>query len=157
MPASVPENPDGNWRTASSLTLGVGCATIVMALLLFSLVVAFVSVLFRYPSLGRLRDAEELIALFANLAVVFYAFPAFTRTKKRAFLAMAFAGLSFAYTALFTLLLSAGPPATATHDSRAQIQWYYATWHVVEIVGLILYAYAGVSLARSAASSDPKA
>jgi len=154
MPTDSQDPPRG----VSAISAAVGCGTVIIGGLLLLLVVAFVYTLFRYPSLGRLRDAEELVALFANLAVAFYAFPAFTRTKNRAFLALACAALSFAYTMLFTILLSGSPAATAGHTSRTQIQWYTATWHVTEIVGLILYAYAGVSLARSAgASGVPKA
>jgi hypothetical protein len=81
--------------------------------------------------------------------VACYAFPAFKRTKKRAFLALGFAALIFAYGALFPVLAL----AALSPGSRSQIQWYYAAIHASAIVGLLLYAYAAVSLARSAKAS----
>jgi hypothetical protein len=71
------------------------------------------------------------------------------RTKKRAFLAIAFAALSFAYGALFTILVGRSVAATF-HISVAQAQWYYAAQYAVGIVGLILYCYGITSLAKNA-------
>ena len=157
MPSATSQEPDETWQTASPLTLGVGCGTFVAGALLLLVIAAFVYAVFRSPTLGRLRDADQLVALFANLVVVFFAFPAFSRTKKRPFLALAFAALAFAYGGLFTLLLGGAPSSGSPYPSRSQLQWYYASRHVVNILGMLLYAYGIISLARhTVAPSNPK-
>jgi hypothetical protein len=137
-------------NSASSGTAIIMLGTLLIALLLLTVVVAFVMTVYQFPRLGRLRDAELLVQLFANLVVACYAFPAFKRTKQREFLALGFGALIFAYGALFPVLVL----AALSRGSRSQIQWYYAAIHASSIVGLILYAYAAVSLARSAKGSD---
>jgi len=118
------------------------------------LVATFIYTAVHASLLGTFRDGERLAELFANLFVAFYAFPAFTRSKDRAFLFLAFGAVCFAYGALFSLLLGVRPPATAWHASRAQAQWYYATRYAADVVGLILYAWGASSLARRASRSD---
>jgi hypothetical protein len=136
----------------------VGCASIVVAGLILLLFGTFIASVFRSPLLSTLRGIEWFASLFANLVVVFYSFPAFTRTKDRAFLCIAFAALSFAYGALFTMLFAISGPATRWRVSHLQVQWYYVTRYVTWIIGLVLYAYGVVSLARRArASHAPEA
>ncbi len=136
--------------TSSAGTGIVMLGSVLIGLLLLLIVVAFIMTVYQAPRLSRLRDADVLVQLFANLVVAFYAFPAFTRTKRRAFVALGFAALMFAYAAIFTVLAS----AALSQTSRSQAQWYYATIHASGIVGLLLYAYGAVSLARSASASD---
>ena len=129
------------------MILGIG----LIALLLVLVVVAFVMTVYQFPRLSRFRDAELLIQLFANLVVACYAFPAFKRTSKRAFLALGFAALIFAYGALFPVIAL----AALSPGSRLEMQWYNTALHASAIVGLVLYAYGAVSLARSAKPSHP--
>ena len=81
--------------------------SVLIGLLLLTMVVAFIMTVYQAPHLSRLRDANVLVQLFANLVVAFYAFPAFIRAKRRAFLALGFAALIFAYGAIFSVLASA--------------------------------------------------
>ena len=126
--------------------------SVLIGLLLVSMIIAFIMTVYQAPRLSRLRDAEVLVQLFANLVVAFYAFPAFTRTKRRAFVALGFAALIFAYGAIFSVLV----PAALSQTSRSQAQWYYAAVRASGIVGLLLYAWGAVSLARSATAPDRK-
>src|SRR6266853_1357108 len=87
------QTENGSSAGTAIMILGIG----LIALLLVSVVVAFVMTVYQFPRLSRFRDAELLIQLFANLVVACYAFPAFKRTSKRAFLALGFAALVFAY------------------------------------------------------------
>ena len=48
---------------------------VLIGVLLLTMVVAFVMTVYQAPHLSRLRDANVLVQLFANLAVAFYAFP----------------------------------------------------------------------------------
>ena len=121
-----------------------------IALLLLSIVVAFVMIVYQFPRLSRLRDADLLVQLCTNFGVACYAFPAFQRTNKRGFLALGFGALLLAYGALFPVLALAG----ISPGSRSQIPWYYTVIHAPTIVGFVLYAYGAVSLARSAKRSD---
>jgi hypothetical protein len=139
---------NGNGSSAGTAIVILG--SVLIALLLLLVVVAFGMTVYQSPHLSRFRDADVLVQLFANLVVAFYAFPAFKRTKKRAFLALGFAALIFAYAALFPVLAL----ASLAPGSRSQMQWYYAAIHASGIVGLFLYAYGAVSLARSARASD---
>ena len=138
----------GNSPSAGTVIVVLGI--VLIALLLLSIIVAFVMTVYRFPRLSRLRDADLLVQLFTNLVVACYAFPAFKRTKKREFLALGFAALLLAYGALFPVLAL----AAISPGSRSQIQWYYAVIHAPTIVGFVLYAYGAVSLARSAKRSD---
>ena len=122
---------------------------VVIALLLLTVVVAFVMTVYQFPRLARLREAELLAQLFANLVVACYAFSAFKRTKNREFLALGFAALIFAYGALFPVVAS----AAFSPGSRSRMEWYYAALHCSTIVGLLLYAHGIVVLARSAKAS----
>ena len=124
--------------------------SVLIGLLLLTMVIAFIMTVYQAPHLSRLRDAGVLVQLFANLVVAFYAFPAFTRTKKRAFLALGFAALIFAYAAIFIVLAA----AALTQTSRSQAQSYYAAIYVSDIIALLLYTYGIVSLARSTKTSD---
>jgi len=83
--------------TSSAATGIVMLGSVLIGLLLLLIVVAFIMTVYQAPRLSRLRDADVLVQLFANLVVAFYAFPAFTRTKRRAFVALGFAALIFAY------------------------------------------------------------
>ena len=151
------DSTDARVRGAE-LTALAGCGVVVLGVLVLTLVFTFFYTVFHAPLLGTLRDAESLTAFFANLVVVFYAFPAFIRTKDHALLCVSLAALSFAYGALFTLLLSVRPPATAWHVAHVEGLWYYAARSATGIVGLVLYAYGVVSLVRRARVSDaPKA
>jgi hypothetical protein len=143
--ASDVQNGNGQSAGGGIVALGI----VLIALLLLLVVVAFVMTVYQAPRLSRFRDADLLVQLFANLVVACYAFPAFKRTRKRAFLALGFAALIFAYGALFPVLAL----AALSPGSRSQIQWYYAAIHASAIVGLVLYAYGAVSLARAAKSS----
>ena len=139
-------------QDADTSSVGTGIillGSVLIGLLLLLVVIAFIMTVYQAPRLSRLREAEVLVQLFANLFVAFYAFPAFKRTKKRAFLALGFAALIFAYGALFPVVALAALSAR----SRSQIHWYYAAIHASAIVGLVLYAYGAVSLARSAKAS----
>lgn len=157
MTSNATENSTDAQPSAPLSKTVIGCGA-VLILLMLPFVIGFFYTAFRSPSFGTLRDAEWLSALLANLVVTFYAFPAFTRTKDRAFLCLAFAALSFAYGALFTLLLGVGPPANEWRVPHRQAQWYYASRHITGIVGLFLYAYGVISLARRVGVSGvPKA
>ena len=138
----------GNSPSAGTAIVILGI--VLIALLLLSIVGAFVMTVYHFPRLNRLRDADLLVQLFTNLVVACYAFPAFNRTKKRQFLALGFAALLLAYGALFPVLAL----AAISPSSRSQIQWYYAAIHAPTIVGFVLYVYGAVSLARSARRSD---
>jgi hypothetical protein len=157
MTSNATENSTDAQPSAPLSKAVIGCG-VVLILLMLPLVIGFFYTAVRSPSLGTLRDAEWLSTLLANLVVMFYAFPAYTRTKDRAFLCLAFAALSFAYGVLFTVLLGFGPPANEWRVPHRQAQWYYATRHLTVIVGLVLYAYGIVSLARRVGVSGvPKA
>jgi hypothetical protein len=126
------------------------CAAL-LALFVLLLVGTFIYSAFSASLLGTLRDATRLAEFLGNLLVVFYAFPAFMRTKDRAFLCLAAAALSFAYLGLFSILFSVGPPTTTDwHMSHSEAHWYYVTRYAIDLVGLILYAYGIISLARRA-------
>jgi hypothetical protein len=139
--------------TGLSAVLGGVSAALIAALVLL-LVGTFIYTAFYSSLLGTLRDAGRLATFLCNLFVVFYAFPAFLRTKDRAFLCIAIAALSFGYSALFSILLGVGPPATARHTSHSEAEWYYAARYITDLAGLVLYAYGIISLARRA---KPKA
>jgi hypothetical protein len=126
----------------------LACALIVTAGLILLLFAGFIATAFHSPLLSTLRGIEWFTMLLANLVVVSYSFPAFTRTKDRAFLCIAFAALIFAYGALFTLLLGSGASATRWRVSHLQAHWYYTTRYVTGIIGFVLYAYGIASLAR---------
>ena len=148
----MPSEPTSDEQKADTSSVGTGIVmlgSVLIGLLLLTMVVAFIMTVYQAPHLSRLRDANVLVQLFANLVVAFYAFPAFTRTKRRAFLALGFAALIFAYAAIFIVLAS----ASLTQASRSQAQSYYAAIYVSNIIALLLYAYGIVSLARSTKTS----
>jgi hypothetical protein len=139
----------GKPSTPPSVVL-VACALFLVAALVLLLLGTFIASAFRSSLLSTLRGIEWFASLFANLVVVFYSFPAFQRTKDRAFLCIAFAALSFAYGVLFTMLFGIGGGAVRWGVSHSQAQWYYATRYITWIIGMILYAFGIVSLARRA-------
>jgi hypothetical protein len=115
------------------------------------LVGTFVYSAFHSSLLGSLRDADRLAVFLGNLLVVFYAFPAFIRTKDPAFFCVAAAALCFGYGGLFSILFGIGPPTTGTrHMSHLEAYWYYAGRYAISILGLVLYTYGLVTLARRA-------
>jgi len=140
----------------SPLTFLTGAAALVLAVLLILFVAWFCYTVFRWPALARLRDAQQLVTLFANLAVTCYAFPAYTRTKRRPFLALGFAALTFAYMVIFSMALSSHA-TRAWRTTHSEAQWYYASQEVTAILALVLYAYACISLARSAGTPNESA
>ena len=125
----------------------IGCAGLVLAALILLLFITYVVFWFQKPSLGIIGSVERWAYFIANLVVVCYCFPAFRASRERAFLYLAFAALSFAYGALFTLLFG---PRLPPGLSRTQLLIYYGGQHFVETVGLLLYALGVVSLARNA-------
>ena len=96
----TPSGPTYDEQKADTSSVGTGIVmlgSVLIGLLLLTMVVAFIMTVYQAPHLSRLRDANVLVQLFANLVVAFYAFPAFTRTKRRAFLLIALvaSGLAF--------------------------------------------------------------
>lgn len=135
-------------KAGSSVSSSIlGCAGTVLGLLILLLFIGYVGVAFQKPSVAIVGSAERWAYFAANLVVACYCFPAFRASKQRAFLYLAFAALSFAYCALFTLLLGPRLPSPA---SRVQLLLYYGGRHFVETVGLVLYAAGVVSLAKRA-------
>jgi hypothetical protein len=127
-----------------------GCGFAIAGIVVLLLLGAFVITASNSPILTTAAAGVRLATLFANLAVSFYCFAAFSTTKKRAFLWIAFAALSFGYSALFTLLLGVRPPATAWDVNRSGAAWYYGTRYIADLLGVCLYAYGVISLARTA-------
>ncbi len=123
---------------------------IVLGAIALLLLAAFVLTAMHAPVIITLDAAARLVAVFANVAVSFWCFAAFRAKKTRAFLYIAFASLSFAYSALFSLLLGVPPPATAWHVTHLGITLYYASVYAAYIVGIALYAYGIISIARDA-------
>jgi hypothetical protein len=137
-------------RSGSSATFSGGCGIVIAAIIVLLLLGAFVITAVNSSVITTLRAGMGLATLFANVAVSLYCLVAFRATKKRPFLSIAFAALSFANSALFSLLLGVRPPATAWHVTRPGIAWYYATYYVANLVGLVLYAWGVIELARAA-------
>jgi hypothetical protein len=135
-------------RIAGRLGRGtIGCAGLVVGALIVLLFITYVTFWFQKPSLRIVGSVERWAYFIANLVVTCYCFPAFRASRQRAFLYLAFAALSFAYGALFTLLFG---PRLPPESSRSQLLLYYGARHFVEIVGLVLYAAGVVLLARDA-------
>lgn len=132
----------------------VGCAVIVGTLVL-GVVFDALYKMYHESLVRALNQATELVTFVANIAVLFYAFPAFKRTKDRCFLSIALAALIFAYVALFGLVLVLKSETTAGHISHLQASWYYATRYSTGIIGLILYAYGVIVLIRRSRPNDP--
>jgi hypothetical protein len=63
---------------------------------------------------------------------------------------LGFGALGFAYGALFSLLFGIRPPTTGGLLAHAQVQLYYATRYFADIIGLALYAWGVILLARTA-------
>ena len=135
-------------RDNSALTFLAGAGAIVIAVALLLMVAMLFYAIFRWPTLARFRDAEELMTLLANLAVTCCAFPAYLRTKRRAFLAVGFAALIFAYGTIFSMILTSHSTAR-WRTTHSQAQWYFASRHITNIIALLLYSYGFISLAKS--------
>jgi hypothetical protein len=133
----------------SATDIAVGCAAIVVGALLLLLFISFLASIFSSSLHSVLSGAEHWAAIIANLLVTFVAFPAFRRTKDRAFLFLAVAALCFAYLSLFSLLLGINPPVRAPQRwSHTEAQLYYAMHSAVYIIGLASYAFGITLLAR---------
>ena len=125
----------------------VGCAGLVVGALILLLFISYAVTWFQKPSLKIVGSIERWLYFAANLVVACYCFPAFRASRRRAFLYLAFAALGFAYGALFTLLFGPRLPAGSSHS---QLVLYYGLQHLIQTVGLVLYAAGVVSLAREA-------
>lgn len=134
-------------------TLFISCVVIVGTLVL-GLTFHVLYTMYRGSLIHALNLATGLVTFFANAAVLFYAFPAFTRTKDRSLLIIALAALVFAYGALWGLLFSVKPLTTATQIGRMQMTWLFATRYCTTIIGLILYAYGVIKLVRRVGPPD---
>src|SRR2546427_12169295 len=117
----------------------IGCSGVGLAVLIVLLFVGYVIDAFHRPSLAIFGAVERWAYFFANVVVAFYCFPAFKASRQRAFLYLAFAALSFAYGALFTLLFGQRPYPSPS--PRAEVLFYYGTRHFADTVGLVLYAW----------------
>jgi len=135
-------------------TVFVICAVVVGTLVL-GLVFDALYTMYRESLVGALNRATGVTNFVANVAVLFYAFPAFKRTKDRCFLWIAVAALIFAYVALFGLVLTL-KSLTAAHISHLQVTWYRATSYSTHIIALILYAYGVIGLIRRSQPKNPK-
>ncbi len=112
--------------------------------LLVVLVIVFIaSAAFHMHPLTILYGSERWAGLVANLIVLFYAFPAFKRTRHRGFLFLAIAALIFMYSILFGLIF----PARAM--SLGQRELFYGVKYLVYIAGLGLYARGVMLLAKN--------
>jgi hypothetical protein len=131
--------------TVDRLGRGIGVAGSIVAALIVLLFITYVAAWFREPSTRIVGSIERWICFVGNVVVACYCFPAFRVSRRRAFLYLAFAALGFAYGALFTLLFGARLPAGS---SRGQLTLYYGLQHLIQTVGLVLYAVGVVSLAR---------
>ena len=127
----------------------------IVGTLILGLVFDVLHAMYRESLVSVLNRTTGLATFFANVAVLFYAFPAFTRTKDRCFLSIALAALMFAYGALFGLVLSVRPPILTSHISHLEATWYSATRYSTTIGALILYAYGVIALIRRGQSNDP--
>ena len=129
----------------------MGCAGVVVGVLLLLLFISFLASIFRSSLFSALSGAEHWATIIANLIVTFVAFPAFRKTKDRAFLFLAVAALCFAYESLFSLLIGMKPPVrTPQRWSHTEAQLYYAMHSAVFIIGLASYALGITLLVRRA-------
>ena len=134
--------------TAGRLGRGaIGLAGSIIAALIVLLFITYVATWFQKPSTRIVGSIERWVYFIGNVVVACYCFPAFRASRQRAFLYLAFAALGFVYGALFTLLFGPRLPAGSSHS---QLVLYYGLQHVIQTVGLILYAAGVVSLARDA-------
>jgi hypothetical protein len=140
---------DGEARdTAGRVGRGaIGVAASIVAALIVLLFVTYLAMWFQKPSPKMVGSIERWVYFIGNVVVACYCFPAFRASRRRAFLYLAFAALGFAYGALFTLLFGPRLPAGSAHG---QLLFYYGLQHLIETVGLVLYAAGVVSLARDA-------
>jgi hypothetical protein len=134
-------------------TLFVICAVVVSTLIL-GLVFDGLYTMYRESVISALNLATGFATLFANVVVLFYAFPAFMRTRDRYVLSIALAALVFAYGALFGLLYSVKPLSGARHMSHLEVTWLFATRYSTHIIGLILYAYGVIAIVRRSRTTD---
>jgi hypothetical protein len=149
--ATEPRDATGLPANGSLLTILAWFCAFLLAAVVVLLVAGLVYSAFHSSLLGTLRDATPLFQFLGNLLVVFYAFPAFMRTKDRAFLCIAVAALGFGYLGLFSILFSVGPPATTNwRMSHGEAHWYYTARYTIDLVGFVFYTYGIVSLARRA-------
>ena len=134
--------------TAGRLGRGaIGLAGSIVAALIVLLFITYVVTWFQKPSTRIVGSIERWVYFIGNVVVACYCFPAFKASRRRAFLYLAFAALGFAYGALFTLLFGPRLPAGSSHS---QLVLYYGLQHLIQTVGLVLYAAGVVSLARDA-------
>ena len=134
----------------------LGCAGVLVGGLIVLLFVCSIIGTPETPLLARFSAIDRWTGFFANLIVVLYVFPTFKLTKDRAFLYLGFGALSFAYGALFSLLFGIRPPTTDGSLAHAQAQLYYATRYFADIIGLALYAWGVILLARTARRGKAK-
>jgi hypothetical protein len=132
-------------------SIGVlGCAGVLVGGLIVLLFVSSIIGTPETPLLARFSAIDRWAGFFANLVVVFYVFPTFKLTKDRAFLFLGFGALGLCYGALFSLLFGIRPPTSDGTLAQAQVQLYYATRYFADIIGLALYAWGVILLARNA-------
>jgi hypothetical protein len=133
------------------LTILAWFCALLLGLFVLLLVGALVYEAFHSSLLAWLRDAIRFAQFFANLLIVFFAFPAFLRTRDRAFFCISAAAVCFGYTGLFSILFGVGPPSTGPHHmSREEAHWYYVSRYAMNLVGFFLYGFGIISLARRA-------
>lgn len=151
------KEPDEEAKWTPSIGI-LGCAGMLLGGLILLLFVSSLIGTKDTPLLARFSAIDRWAGFFANLVVVFYVFPTFRLTKERAFLYLGFGALSFAYGALFSMLFGIRLPTTAAAGSfaHAQIQFYFATRYFADIIGVALYAYGIVLLARAAQRQKAK-
>jgi hypothetical protein len=137
---------------AGGLGRGViwGAGSIVVALIVL-LFITYLATWFQKPSTRIVGSIERWVYFIGNVVVACFCFPAFRASRRRAFLYLAFAALGFAYGALFTLLFGPRLPAGSSHS---QLVLYYGLQHLIQTVGLVLYAAGVISLAREATHTN---
>jgi len=150
---NAPKDPEEKREGWLEPTVFVTCAVIVGTLIL-GLVFDALYTMYHQSLVRALNQATGLVTFVANVAVLFYAFPAFKRTKDRCFLCIALAALIFAYVSLFGLVINLKSFTTAGHIDHLQTTWYYATRYSTGIIGLLLYAYGVIKLIRRSSPSD---
>jgi hypothetical protein len=122
----------------------------IVAALIVLLFITYLATWFQKPSVRIVGSIERWVYFVGNVVVACYCFPAFRASKRRAFLYLAFAALGFAYSTLFTLLFGPRLPAGSPNS---QLLLFYGIQHLIDTVGLVLYAVGMVSLARDAQRS----
>ena len=141
---------NGNGSSAGTAIVILG--SVLIALLLLLVVVAFGMTVYQSPHLSRFRDADVLVQLFANLVVAFYAFPAFKRTEEARVSRAGLRGLNFCVCGAFPCS-GVGVPIAGFAITDAVVLCRDPCFRHCRIV-LYSYFYGAVSLARSARASD---